>query len=123
MNIYRSIPVVMVGLWSSVLAAVLTVWKYVVYVSYPIRPLLHLVAFYPLLLVVVLGLWSVVWGYMLEDYDAFHLVWHESWKIGIPNGVLVAFTLGVVTMAVHLADEKAATSSDADKRVAETKRY
>ena len=95
MNIYRSIPVVMVGLWSSVLAAVLTVWKYVVYVSYPIRPLLHLVAFYPLLLVVVLGLWSVVWGYMLEDYDAFHLVWHESWKIGIPNGVLVAFTLGV----------------------------
>ena len=69
------------------------------------------------MLVVVLGLWSVVWGLMLEDYDAFHQVWHESWKIGIPNGVLVAFTLGVVTMAVHLADAKAATSSDAKKAV------
>ncbi len=76
------------------------------------RPLVNLVVFYPLLLLVVVGLWSVVWGYILVDYDAFHQVWHESWLTGITNGMLIAFILGIVVMSVNLADEKAQDQAD-----------
>ncbi len=75
-----------------------------------VRPLMHLVAFYPLLLLVVTGLLLLVSGAVLADYDVFHIVWHESPVVGITNGVLVAFTLGIVVVAVRLSDLRAAVS-------------
>lgn len=76
-----------------------------------VRPLLHLFAYYPLLLLVVTGLLTLVCGGFLAEYDAFHQVWHESPITGVTNGLLVAFILGLVTMSVRLADDHAAKKS------------
>jgi len=67
-----------------------------------LHPLGHLLAFYPLLFLVVVGLWALVWGQVLTEYDAFHQIWHDKWWVGIANGALVAFILGIVTMSVRL---------------------
>lgn len=73
-----------------------------------LRPLWHLFAFYPLLLLAAVGLGALVYGLLLHEYDAFHLLWNESPVVGFVNGVLIAFALGVVVMAAHLTDRRAA---------------
>ena len=55
-----------------------------------IHPLLHLIAFYPLLLVVVVVLLFLVFGVLLADYDGFHQVWHETWWVGIADPLMFA---------------------------------
>jgi hypothetical protein len=69
-----------------------------------LRPLLHLVAFYPLLLVVPVVLVMLIYGALLADYDAFHQLWSESPAVGVPAGFAAGLVLGGVVLAVYLLD-------------------
>jgi hypothetical protein len=69
-----------------------------------LRPLLHLIAFYPLLLVVPVLLLLLVYGALLAEYDAFHQLWSEYPAVGVPAGFAAGLVLGGVVLAVSLLD-------------------
>ncbi len=71
----------------------------------PLRPLLHLIAFYPLLLVVPVVLLLFAWDVLMSDYDAFHQLWSEKPLTGILVGFFAAVVLGQAVLAVYLFDE------------------
>jgi len=71
-----------------------------------LRPLAHLLAYYPALLLILLPLYGLIYGFLMADYDAFHLVWSDHFGIGLLNGVVVALLLGGVLLAVQRLDIK-----------------
>lgn len=74
-------------------------------------PLLHLVKYYPLLFGIVILLFAFMWGKLMPDYDAFHIVWNEQWSVGLLSGIGVAFLLGEVMLLVYLLDGEAAVKA------------
>ena len=71
----------------------------------PLRPLLHMIAYYPLLLAVPVVLLLFAWDVLMGDYDAFHQLWNEDWLTGILAGFVAAVVLGQTMLAVYLFDE------------------
>ena len=70
-----------------------------------LRPLLHLIAFYPLLLVVPVVLILIAWDVLMSDFDAFHQLWNEDPLTGGLAGFFTATILGQTMLAVFLLDE------------------
>lgn len=69
-----------------------------------LRPTLHLVAYYPLLLTVPVMLFALLWGRLLSDYDAVHVLWHDDEVTGVLNGIGVALVFGEVMLTTYLLD-------------------
>src|SRR5438094_10580138 len=42
---------------------------------------------------------------LLTEYEAFRLVWHEQWRVGVGNGILVGMILGGILLAVFALDQ------------------
>ena len=70
-----------------------------------LRPLLHMVAYYPLLLIVPVLLLLISWNVLMTDYDAFHQLWNENPFAGGIAGFFAATILGQTLLAVFLLDE------------------
>src|SRR5262245_19174238 len=69
------------------------------------RPLANLLMYYPLLFALAVGMVPLAFGCVLTEYDAFHLVWNDVWWVGVVNGLLTSFILGMVMMTVFVCDE------------------
>lgn len=69
-----------------------------------IRPAMHLVAYYPLLLAFPIVLLAFIWGYLMADYDVVHLFWHDDPMSGLLSGVGVALVFGQVILSTYLLD-------------------
>ena len=69
-----------------------------------LRPLLHLFGFYPLLLAVVAVLFLLASGRLMDDYDAFHVLWHSDPGTGMAAGSGVGLVLAGVMLAVFVLD-------------------
>ncbi len=74
-----------------------------------LRPVGHLIAYYPLLLPIPLLLYAVCWNLILAEYDAFHVLWSSNPIAGFLSGVGVAVLLGGTLLAVFLLNQVSGT--------------
>ena len=82
-----------------------TRWALTGLVAQPLRPLGHIVAYYPLLLPGPLLLFAVCWNLALADLGGFHVLWNPEWLPGVLSGVGVAVVLGATLLATFVLDQ------------------
>jgi len=71
----------------------------------PLRPLGHMIAYYPLLVPGPLFLFALCWNVVLTDFDAFHVLWSSEPAAGFLSGAGVAVILGATLLATFLLDQ------------------
>src|SRR5262249_43807883 len=71
----------------------------------PLRPIGHLLAYYPLMLPIPILLFAVCWNFMFGEYDGFHVLWSPDPFAGILSGMGVALLLGGTLLGVFLLNQ------------------
>src|SRR5262249_29566467 len=69
-----------------------------------VRPAWHWLSRYPVFAGITLLLLLISWGLLLDDFDAFHIVWHERFGPGFLGGATMALLLALFWYATYLID-------------------